>query len=240
MKSVARVAQVSLVFWVLKILSTGLGETGADYLDHTYQPILVVAVAFVALAASLIWQLTAKQYSAFRYWLAVVMVSVFGTLAADAVHVALGIPYWVSTATFAASLLIIFAIWWKLEGSLQMSEINTTRRELLYWAIVMCTFALGTAAGDWLAISLNLGFLTAGLVFSALFALPLIFGKSKIATIAFWLAYTFTRPMGASFADWLALPPERGGIGLGTLLVTGIWTAALLIVASLTKSSKNV
>lgn len=242
MTSPIRVAQVSLVFWVLKILSTGLGETGADYLDHTFEPIAVVAVAFVALLASLIWQLVAKQYSALRYWLTVVMVSVFGTLAADAVHVALGVPYWVSTSVFAISLLLVFALWWRLEGNLQISKVNTLRRELLYWAIVMCTFALGTAAGDWLAMGLSFGFLAAGLVFTVFFVVPLLLNlrSTALATLAFWFAYTFTRPMGASFADWLALPPERGGIGLGTLTVTLVWLALTGLVLWLKRQNKKM
>jgi uncharacterized membrane-anchored protein len=231
----SRVAKVSLVFWIIKILSTGLGETGADYLDHTYSPIAIVALAFVALIASLIWQLSAKRYSALRYWLAVVMVSVFGTLAADAVHVALGVEYWVSTLVFAVALVLIFGLWFRQEGRLEMSDINTARRELYYWAAVMASFALGTAAGDWMAISLGLGFLGGTFVFTLLFALPLVLRRlGWLASVpAFWVAYTFTRPMGASFADWLALPPERGGLGLGTLLVTGLWFILILIALAI-------
>jgi uncharacterized membrane-anchored protein len=228
----SRVAQVGLAFWIIKILSTGLGETGADYLDHKYSPIIVVAVSGLVLLASLLWQLSAKTYSAVRYWLAVVMVSVFGTLAADAVHVALDIPYWASTAAFTLALVAIFVLWHRVDANPSMSGITTRRQELFYWCAVMMTFALGTASGDWLAMGLGLGFLAGAGIFALGFAIPLMLtrGSGTAASVAFWIAYTFTRPMGASFADWLALPPERGGIGLGTLPVTMIWLLLVVLV----------
>jgi len=229
----SRVAQVSTSFWVIKILSTGMGETGADYLDHKYNPVWVVLGAGVVLGTSLLWQLTARRYSALRYWTAVIMVSVFGTLAADAVHVLVGVPYWVSTAGFTVALIGVFILWNRLEGTPDMSNINTTRRELIYWTAVMITFALGTAAGDWLAMGLGLGFLVATLVFTAGYVLPLWVRRRRWLpeAMAFWFAYTLTRPMGASFADWLALPPTRGGLGFGTLPVTLIWTVGIVLVA---------
>ena len=227
----SRVAQVSLSFWVIKILTTGMGETLADYLDHKYAPILVVLISGLVLLAAMVWQFAARHYAAIRYWFVVVMVSVFGTLAADAVHVALSIPYWASSLFFAMVLAAIFAIWARFEPNLAMSKITSRRAEFFYWAAVMATFALGTAAGDWIALGLGFGFLVGTIVFSAGFALPLVLGKMRgiPATLGFWLAYTFTRPMGASFADWLALPPARGGIGLGTLNVSLIWIALILV-----------
>jgi len=227
----SRVAQVSLSFWVIKILTTGMGETLADYLDHKYAPILVVLISGLVLLAAMAWQFAARHYAAIRYWFVVVMVSVFGTLAADAVHVALSIPYWASSLFFAMVLAAIFAIWARFEPNLAMSKITSRRAEFFYWAAVMATFALGTAAGDWIALGLGFGFLVGTIVFSAGFALPLVLGKMRgiPATLGFWLAYTFTRPMGASFADWLALPPARGGIGLGTLNVSLIWIALILV-----------
>jgi len=241
-KGASRVAAVNLVFWVIKILSTGLGETGADYLDHKYDPVIVVILSGIVLAFSLIWQLRSHQYSAIRYWTAVIMVSVFGTLAADAVHVILGVPYWASTAFFAVTLGAVFLLWRRLEGSLEMSSITSTRAEIIYWTAVMTTFALGTAAGDWMAMGLGFGFLGGTLVFTVCFVAPMVLGKARLlqGTMAFWLAYTFTRPMGASFADWLALPPERGGLGLGTLNVTLFWLAAVVLVGVLARRSKSV
>lgn len=227
----SRVAQVSLAFWVIKILTTGMGETLADYLDHRYSPILVVVISGLVLTGAIAWQFAARHYSSTRYWFAVVMVSVFGTLAADAVHVALSIPYWASSMFFAVALALVFVIWAKVEPNLAMSRITTRRAEFFYWAAVMATFALGTAAGDWIALGLGLGFLAGTFVFTVGFALPLLLGRMRSipTTLGFWLAYTFTRPMGASFADWLALPPARGGIGLGTLNVSLIWIALILV-----------
>jgi uncharacterized membrane-anchored protein len=228
----SRVAQVSLLFWVVKILTTGAGETGADFLDHAYDPVIVVLLSFLALVLALIWQLKSGRFSALKYWTTVTVLSVFGTLAADAVHVVVGVPYWLSTLVFAVALIAALAVWYAREGTLQMSEITTFPREAFYWAVVIITFALGTAAGDWLAMGLNLGFLGGTFVFASLFAIPLI-AKRWIPTqqtALFWLAYTFTRPMGASFADWLALPPERGGLGYGTLAVTLLWLVLIAVV----------
>jgi len=231
----SRVAQVTFLFWVIKILTTGMGETGADYLDHTYEPVIVVVAAFVALVLALVWQLSSPKYSALRYWTAVTMVSVFGTLAADAVHVVIGVPYWVSTVAFAVALVAAFAAWKRTHGNLEMAHINTRSRELFYWLIVLISFALGTAAGDWIAMGLGLGFLAGSVLFTAAFAAPLLLQRvpGVSATLAFWLAYTFTRPMGASIADWLALPSERGGLGYGTLAITLVWTSLIIAVASL-------
>jgi uncharacterized membrane-anchored protein len=232
----SKVAKVTGTFWLIKILSTGMGETGADYLDHKYPPILVVAIAAVALALSLWWQFASRGYSATRYWTAVIMVSVFGTLAADAVHVALNIPYWASTLVFGLALVAIFALWHRIDSQLAMDQITTRRREFFYWCAVMATFALGTAAGDWLALGVGFGFFVGAVIFTAGYLIPLLLGRAKVlpATLAFWLAYTFTRPMGASVADWLALPPARGGLGYGTLNVTLIWLAAILVVLAAT------
>lgn len=238
----SRVAQVTTTFWIIKILSTGMGETGADYLDHKYSPVIVVLAAGLALAASLIWQLGSRYYSPLRYWLAVIMVSVFGTLAADAVHVVIGVPYWASTAAFTLALIAVFALWRRLAGTPDMSQINSIRRELIYWVAVMITFALGTAAGDWMAMGLGFGFLVGTGIFTVGYLLPLGLGRTHRlnSAVAFWLAYTFTRPMGASFADWLALPPSRGGLGFGTLPVTVLWTVAIVVVALVHRSVNNV
>jgi len=240
-KAASKVAKVTGTFWAIKILSTGMGETGADYLDHKYSPILVVALAGIALAGALWWQFSARTYSAIKYWTAVIMVSVFGTLAADAVHVALSIPYWASTLAFSLALVVIFALWHRIDKRLAMDQITTRRREFFYWCAVMATFALGTAAGDWLALGLGFGFLIGAVIFTAGYLIPVLLGRAKLlpATFAFWLAYTFTRPMGASFADWLALPPARGGLGYGTLNVTLIWLAAIVVVLVLVGRRKR-
>ena len=240
-----KVPQITAVFWTIKILTTGMGEALADYFDHAFEPLLVVAISAIVLAASLWLQLRADRFIAWRYWSAVAMVSVFGTLAADAVHVMLGVPYWLSSAGFLAGILLIFVWWHRAEGSTSIDSITTRRRELFYWAIVMGTFALGTAAGDMTAMNFDWGFLSSGIIFSVVFVVPLVLGMVSRArngvgaatVFAFWAAYVITRPLGASYADWLALPGERGGLGWGTLPVSLAMIAAIVIFVTVNRRS---
>lgn len=236
----SKVPEVTALFWIIKILTTGMGETTSDYLVTTIDPMVAVGLGGVAFALSLVLQLRAKRYIAWIYWLAVVMVSVFGTMAADVVHVVLGISYAISTPLFAVVLAVIFAVWQRAEGTLSIHSIYTTRRELFYWATVSTTFALGTAAGDLTATTMGLGYLQSGILFAVVFALPAIaywtLGFSEIAT--FWFAYVVTRPLGASFADWMGVTQERGGLNWGTgpvSLVLAILILALVAYASLTR-----
>jgi uncharacterized membrane-anchored protein len=159
------------------------------------------------------------------------MVAVFGTMAADVLHVEFHIPYIASTILFAIALIIVFASWHRSEGTLSIHSINTRRRELFYWAAVLATFAMGTAAGDLAAYTANLGFLSAGLLFAALFVLPGIAYRylNLNAIVAFWFAYVMTRPLGASFADWMGKSRHAGGLGWGDGPVS--FTLAILIVA---------
>jgi uncharacterized membrane-anchored protein len=203
----------------------------------------IALVTGIVLAVSLVVQLAARRYVPWIYWLAVVMVSVFGTMAADGVHVGLGIPYVVSSTVFALALAAIFATWFASEKTLSIHSIWNRRRETFYWAVVLTTFALGTAVGDMTAFTLRLGFLTSGLIFAAVIALPALgywkFGLNEV--LAFWVAYVLTRPLGASFADWLAGSRILGGIGLGYGLIS--MTLALLIVgfvAYLTLTRKDI
>jgi uncharacterized membrane-anchored protein len=160
------------------------------------------------------------------------MVSVFGTMAADSLHVGLGVPYAVSTACFAAALTVVFVVWFASERTLSIHSIDTPRREVFYWVAVMATFALGTATGDLTATTLGLGYLASGLVFAVLILLPAVarrwLGLGEVA--AFWAAYVLTRPLGASFADWLAVPPSRGGLGLGDGVVSIVLTLAIVVL----------
>lgn len=217
-----KVPHVTVAFWIIKVLTTGMGETASDFLAHHVNPILAVGAVGAALVGSLMVQLLADRYQAFRYWTAVVMVSVFGTMAADAAHVVIGIPYLWSALGFGAALLGIFALWKRLEGTLDIHGIRTRRRELFYWAVVMATFALGTALGDLTAHTFGFGWLASGGVFALLIALPGLLhrvgGLGEVA--AFWWAYVLTRPLGASLADWVAVPPTQGGLGLGSGEVT--------------------
>jgi uncharacterized membrane-anchored protein len=206
-----------------------MGESTSDYVVFQVDPYVAVVLGFVGLIASLILQLTVKRFIPWVYWLTVVMVAVFGTMAADVVHVVLGVPYVVSTLFFSLVLLSVFLLWWRIEGTLSIHTIKTRSRELFYWATVIATFALGTAAGDFTASSLSLGYLPSLLLFAVLFAAPLLarklFGAGEVFT--FWFAYVVTRPLGASFADWMG-KDRLGGLGIGDGKVA--LALALLIV----------
>jgi uncharacterized membrane-anchored protein len=224
-----KVPQITAYFWIIKILTTGMGETTSDFLVTHFAPIVGVALAIAGLIAALILQFTVSRYIPFAYWLNVVMIAIFGTMAADLVHVVLGVPYLASTIFFLIVLLIIFALWYKFEKTLSIHSIYTFRREVFYWVTVMATFALGTATGDMTATTLHLGYFSSGVIFAILIAIVaaahyIVKGilsaehkhQSHNAVLAFWLAYILTRPLGASFADWMGVSPARSGLGWGT------------------------
>ncbi len=214
----SKVPEITLYFWIIKILTTGMGETTSDFLVHTLNPIVAVLLGGLGLVVALVLQFGVRRYVAWAYWLAVVMVSVFGTMAPDVLHVGFGIPYIVSTTFYAVVLGVIFLLWYLREKSLSIHSIYTKHREIFYWATVLSTFALGTAAGDMTAVTLHLGYLMSGILFGVLFIIPLVayvkFGVNEILT--FWVAYIITRPLGASFADWMGVSVTRGGLGWGT------------------------
>ncbi len=216
-RSGLKVPQVAAMFWVVKALTTAFGESASDFLVHSMAPELAVLLGFAAFVLALGLQLIRPDYSPIRYWFAVAMVGVFGTMAADVLHVGLGVPYAISVALFVVVLALVFSGWYRSERTLSMHSICSTRRELYYWAAVVATFALGTAVGDLTAVTLHLGYLAAGVVFACAIAVPAAgfrsFGMNAVA--AFWIAYVLTRPVGASFADWLGVSPARGGLGLG-------------------------
>jgi uncharacterized membrane-anchored protein len=241
--AMSKVPEVTGYFWITKVLTTGMGETTSDYLAHRFDPMIAVGFAGLGLAASLVLQLRARRYVTWIYWLAVVMVSVFGTMAADVLHAGLGILYLVSTAFFVVALTVILVAWYASEKTISIHSIHTRRRELFYWATVMATFALGTAAGDLTAITLHLGYFSSGVMFAVLFAIPALaywrFGLNEI--FAFWFAYIVTRPFGASFADWVGVSHARGGLGLGTGPVSlGLAIVILGFVGYLAVSRKDV
>ena len=225
----SKVPEITVYFWIIKILTTGMGETASDFLAHTIGPLVSVPLGFLGLAVTFVIQMRARSYVPWKYWLAVVMVSVFGTMAADVLHVGIGIPYVVSTIIFAIALAAVLWQWNANEGTLSIHSVHTKRRELFYWGTVLATFALGTAAGDMTAVTFGWGYLASGIVFAVLFAIPLVaqrrFGAPEVAM--FWTAYVITRPLGASFADWLAVTPARGGLGIGTGVVTLLWSVAI-------------
>jgi uncharacterized membrane-anchored protein len=229
MRAIRKVPEITASFWIVKLLTTGMGESTTDYLVYQINPYVAVALGCVGLAVALILQLLLRRYVTWIYWLAVVMVAVFGTMAADVAHVVLGIPYLVSTAFLASALAIIFAIWYLSEKTLSIHSIYRGRRELFYWATVMATFALGTAAGDMTASTLGFGYFPSFVLFAGLFALPALaywlFGLNEI--VAFWFAYIVTRPLGATFADWLG-KPILGGLGLGDGKVAVVLTILII------------
>jgi uncharacterized membrane-anchored protein len=225
-----KVPEATLVFWVIKVLTTGMGETASDYLARALDPVVAVGLALVCLVGLLAAQMRAERYRPWLYWAAVAMVSVFGTMAADVAHVVVGIPYAVSTAVFAVVVAGVLLAWHRTEGTLDIHSITTSRREAYYWTTVLATFALGTAAGDLTANSLGLGYLASGVLFAVAIAVPAVAHRRwrLNPVLAFWIAYVLTRPLGASFADWVAVPAERAGLGLGTGPVTVILLVAIV------------
>src|SRR6204780_2340916 len=213
-----KVPELTAYFWIVKLLTTAMGESTSDFFNQRLGPPIAVPIMLVGLALALRIQFPKDRYVAWTYWLVVVMVAVFGTTAADALHVVLHIPYLYSTLFYAAALAIIFVAWNRSEKTLSIHSIYTRRREQFYWATVLATFALGTAAGDLTATNWHLGYLSSGVLFITLFALPAVaywrLGLNSI--FAFWFAYIMTRPLGASFADWMDTSHHAGGLALGT------------------------
>jgi uncharacterized membrane-anchored protein len=226
-----KVPEVTVWFWAIKLLSTAMGESTSDYLVFHINPYVAVVLGTAGLLLSVAVQVAAPRYRAPVYWFAVVMIAVFGTMVADVLHVVVGVPYAASTAVLAGGLAVVFAAWRRVEGTLSIHSIVTTRRELFYWAVVVMTFALGTAAGDLVASTLGLGYPAAAAAFAVAFVVPGIgwrfFGWNAIAS--FWAAYVITRPLGASVADWLG-KSTLGGLGIGDARVAVALTA--LIVAA--------
>ncbi len=233
-----KVPAVTLVFWIIKIMSTTVGETGADYLAvHVgLGAALTGGIMVGLLAGALFLQLRSRRYTPWMYWLTVVLVSVVGTQITDALTDGLGVSLYASTAAFALALAAVFAVWYWRERTLSVHTITTTRRELFYWAAILFTFALGTAAGDLATEALGLGFRVGVLTFAALIALIGIawrFGLHSV--LAFWLAYILTRPLGASLGDLLSQAPTYGGFGLGTVNTSLVFLAIIVsLVAFIT------
>ena len=220
-----------------------MGEATSDYMVRTINPVIAVLFGFAGFAIAMVLQFRAKAYNAWIYWLAVVMVAVFGTQAADVLHIKFHVPYVASTTFYAIVLAVIFILWYRTEGTLSIHSIRTPRRELFYWATVLATFAMGTATGDLTAKTLNLGYLASGIWFLVAFAAVAVahwkFGLNPI--LAFWIAYVLTRPVGASFADYIAFPQSVGGLGVGHGPVALVLTVVIVIlVAYLAVTRKDV
>jgi uncharacterized membrane-anchored protein len=229
--ALTKVPEITAIFWVLKLLTTGMGEAMSDFLGNKSVPI-AAAIGIFGLWFAIWLQLRQREYRAPVYWFAVMMVAIFGTMAADGIHDGASIPYSVTTPLFALIMAAIFWRWYRSEGTLSIHSITTSRREGFYWATVLATFALGTAAGDLTATPLKLGFFASALLFISVIAIPAVgwwrFGMNPI--VAFWFAYIVTRPIGASFADWFSKPPAITGLGLGDGAVSGL---ALIVFVAL-------
>jgi uncharacterized membrane-anchored protein len=228
-----KVPEVTLAFWIIKIMSTTVGETGADYLAvHVGLGTAITGgIMLGLLIAALLMQLRSRQYVPWTYWLTVVLVSVVGTQITDALTDGLDVSLYASTTVFALILAATFAIWYAIERTLSIHTIVTTRRELFYWAAILFTFALGTAAGDLATEALRLGFNVGVLAFGALIAaIAGAYYLGANAVLTFWLAYILTRPLGASLGDLLSQSQPNGGFGLGTVKTSVIF---LLVIASL-------
>jgi uncharacterized membrane-anchored protein len=227
-----KVPRITVYFWIIKILTTAMGEATSDYLVHRFNPYLAVIGGFLAFVVAMAIQFRMPSYVPWAYWLAVAMVAVFGTMSADVLHVEFGVPYIVSTILFAIALAVVFTAWYRTEGTLSIHSISTPRREAFYWAAVLATFAMGTAAGDLAAYTAKLGFFSAGLLFAAVFAIPgLAYRFAKLnAIVAFWFAYIMTRPLGASFADWTGKSRHAGGLGYGDGPVAGVLTIFIVVL----------
>ncbi|WP_307812184.1 COG4705 family protein [Lacisediminihabitans changchengi] len=230
----SKVPQITAVFWIVKVLTTGMGETTSDFLVTHGNPVVAVIVSAVVFAGVLAAQFVTRRYIPWLYWLTVVMVSVFGTMVADVTHIVFGVPYLASTVAFSTALAVVFLLWRRIEGTLSIHSITSRRREVFYWATVLCTFALGTAAGDMTATTLHLGYLASGILFAIVMAVPLLSYRwlRMNAIVAFWFAYIVTRPLGASFADWAGVSHVRGGLALGTGPVSAVLAGVIVVLVT--------
>jgi uncharacterized membrane-anchored protein len=241
MSGALRVPEITALFWVIKGLSTAMGESTSDYLVHVLPPVAAVLLGFTGFVIALLVQLRMARYVAWTYWLTVVMVGTFGTMAADVLHVGLGVPYTVSSILYAIVLAAIFLTWQRTEHTLSIHTVDTPRRELFYWAAVVATFAMGTALGDFTAYTLHLGYFPSALIFAAIIAIPVTGYRwaQWNAVLSFWFAYVITRPLGASIADGLAKPSKAKGLGLGSgsvALAFGLVIVAFVAYLSLSKA----
>ncbi len=226
----AKVPEVIFLFWVVKVLTTAGGEATSDYLK-TFGNVKGGGVEVALFAAGFVWQFSTRRYSAFAYWFFAYAIAVIGTGVADFLHLDVGIPYAGTTLLWAVVLIAIFFAWYRSEGTLSIHSITTQRREAFYWATVFATFALGTALGDYTAIALNLGYLASGIFFAVLIFVPALahwrFGLNAIA--AFWMSYVVTRPLGASFADYISKPKHLTGLGFGDGPTALVFAVAVLV-----------
>ena len=240
-----KVPEVTAYFWIIKVLCTTVGETAADFLNENLHLGLTrtTVVMSVLLAVALFLQMRLRKYVPGIYWLAVVLISIVGTLMTDNLTDNLGVSLVLTTIVFGVALAVTFAIWYAKEKTLSIHAITTTRREAFYWLAILFTFALGTAAGDLVAEKFGIGYLVSALLFAGLIAVVAMTHRLlKLDAIwAFWMAYILTRPLGASLGDFLSQPHDHGGLGLGTVGTSALFLALILgLVIFLTVTRRDV
>jgi uncharacterized membrane-anchored protein len=228
----AKVPEITALFWLIKLVTTFMGEATSDYLGDVN--IAIGGVVEVLLVVVALWfQLRLRRCVAAAYWSLAMAIAVFGTGASDTLHIVLGIPYGGTTALWALVLAGIFWRWYRSEGTLSIHSITTRRREVYYWATVFATFALGTALGDFTATSLNLGFLSSGVMFGIMILIPAVAWRLGLNPIAaFWFAYVITRPLGASFADYVSKPHSITGANFGDGPTSAVSAAVLVLLVA--------
>jgi uncharacterized membrane-anchored protein len=244
-KMLNKVPEITIFFWIIKILATTVGETAADFLNTNLNLGLTITTFIMSalLLITLFFQFRSLKYVPWIYWLAVVLISVVGTLVTDNLVDNFGVSLETTTIIFSLILLATFVVWYLSEKTLSIHSIYTTKRESFYWLAILVTFALGTAAGDLAAESLNLGYLMSALIFAALIGVVTIahYSFKLNAVLAFWIAYILTRPLGASLGDFLSQPRDAGGLELGTVGTSAIFLVTILIlVIYLTKTRRDV
>ncbi len=239
----SKVPEVTVYFWIIKILATTIGETAADFLNTKFNlgTSGTTLVMGILLAIVMVFQFRLRRYVPSIYWLAVVLVSVVGTLITDNLVDNFGVPLWITTVIFSITLAISFGIWYINEKTLSIHSIYTSKREAFYWLAVLFTFALGTAAGDLIAEGLNLGYWKSALMFAAgIGVVSFAHVAFKLnGIVAFWIAYILTRPLGASIGDYLSQTHDDGGLELGTMFTSAIFLVAILAVVIFLSLSKR-
>ncbi|OCZ49838.1 hypothetical protein [Dehalobacter sp. TeCB1] len=241
-KLLSKVPEITIFFWVIKVLATTVGETAADFLNVNLNLGLTITSFIMAglLAVTLYFQFKAEKYIPRIYWLAVVLISIVGTLITDNLVDNFGVPLETTTVIFAVALIATFLLWFRSERTLSIHSIYTIKREAFYWLAILFTFALGTAAGDLASEGLNLGYFNSAVIFAVLIAaVAVAYYRFKLnSVVAFWIAYILTRPLGASIGDFMSQARDEGGLALGTVSTSAIFLAIILIlvvVLSITK-----
>jgi uncharacterized membrane-anchored protein len=241
-----KMPEVTIYFWIIKIMATTVGETAADFLSVNLNFGLTITSYFMSglLVIALLTQVRAKQYVPWIYWLAVALISIVGTLISDNLVDNLGVSLEATTILFSGALFATFLAWYASEKTLSIHTVYTRKRELFYWAAILFTFALGTAAGDLAAEGMRLGYATSALIFAGIIALVTLayYVFKANAILAFWIAYILTRPFGASCGDWLSQPTSNGGLGLGTAGTSAIFLTIIVgfvYYLSITKKARE-